>query len=343
MGQLSFEGLAMQEDLKTRGYTLIDHHIPDDAIDELVATYAEFTDNHPTPEPATVVDIIEYREKKRLDDLARHKDTQKEWHKYRTNHPFIFKPGGYTNRSLQADSLRAHGLQVWDEKKQQYEYLIEDPKEFYHFLPSGLTLINQQHKEFEWGHVPPEVENLHSKFATIHNIASKAVTQTLGTFEDIYPDIHQILTPKDLNNSPLRLLFYHPGQGDELAGGHYDKDIFTWQLAESHEGLRVGNPTSGEMQNIIRDPEKAAVFMGNLITLEHIHPESPIQPGWHDVINVDRANKGRTLHGQNVARWALIYFTNSVLAGEVDKGLTHDRASIPIPQPNTEDIEEQVA
>lgn len=316
MSQLTFEGNIAREELTERGFTLMEHGISVDAIDSLIAAYADFTDNLPDPDLKTMSAMITDPEK--LDEIDFSRDRQKGWHKYRTNHPFIFKPGGYTNRSLQARALREfQGIEIED-----------DPKEYYHFLPSSTALMNQQRETYEWGALPPEVERLNTHFARIHSLGSKAIRGLMGRVEETYPELSdKIITPEDLLQSPLRLLFYHPGQGDVLAGGHYDKSVFTAQLAESHEGLRIRDPESGEMQEIRRSPDQAVMFAGSLLTLDHVYPDSAIRPGWHDVINIDVANEARSLHGNNVARWALIFFANSSYAGEIGKDITHFQES----------------
>jgi hypothetical protein len=312
VGQLTFEGSQIFDGLVASGYVLQPHGISDTAVDELIAAYANFTDNLPDPDLETVAAMIKDPEK--LDDLAYEKDTQHEWHKYRTNHPFIFKPGGYTNRSLQAQALRAvHGIEI-----------AEDPKEYYHFLPATTALIHRQAETFGWGPVPPEVEALNKRFMDIHRLGAITIKDTLLKLEEHYPEsLTKFMTKRDFEQSPVRLVFYHPDQGDILAGGHYDKAWLTAQLAESHEGLRIRNPQTGDMQPIIRTADKAAVFASSLLTLDHAYPDSEILAGWHDVINVDTPNQGRTMHGKKVARWALIFFANSQAAGEIGKEITH--------------------
>jgi len=316
MGQLTFEGSAINDELLNQGFTLLDHHIPNEAVDELIAAYAKFTDNLPDPDLETVAALVKDPDK--LDELDYGQDTKKEWHKYRTNHPFVFKPGGYTNRSLQVKAVREIlGLEVED-----------DPKEYYHFLPSSTVRMNAQRDRFGWGPLPPEVYDLNKRFAPIHALGAKAITGLMQNVEDKFPElISKVMTPKDLEASPLRLLFYHPAQGDLLAGGHYDKTIFTAQLAESHEGLRLRNPSNGEMQEVTRPPEKAVAFAGSLLTLPHVYPDSEIKPGWHDALNKEVLNEGRSLIGKNVVRWALVFFANSGFAGEIGKDITHVETS----------------
>lgn len=342
MGQLSFEGFELHNELVQHGYALVDHHIPEDAIDELIASYADFTDKLPDPSLETIFGMIKNPD--HLDDLNYFKDKAPNWHKYRTNHPFIFKPGGYTNRSLQTRALQQiGGLEVED-----------DPKEYYHFLPSGLAAINRRHAEFGWGPLPREVTQLHTHFMLVHSLGAEAVTRVFRSMEEQHPELlSKYITPRDLDNSPVRLLFYHPGQGDILAGGHFDKSYGTIQIAESHMGLRLRQPqpNPNDMSNdqrrteikcqysaspiddpamipMQRDSNTGIFFPSQLLELDHVHPGSDVKAVWHDVLNMPELNPGRVLRGRNCARWAIIFFANSMIAGEIDKALTHAGADL---------------
>ena len=295
-----------------QGYALEKHGILEEQVDDLVSTYATFTDQLPVPDFETLDAMMLNPDK--LDELDRSADKQAKWHKYRSNHPFIFKPGGYTNRSLQALVLRElRGLEI-----------EEDPKEYFHFLPDSEKVVRRQHKEFDWGPLPPELIKLYAKFRPIHKLGFQMLRNVMSRMEDLYPGLNNVVvTDEDLSNSPIRLAWYHPGQGEKLAGTHADKSWLTGQIAESHQGYRAKHPVTGKMQLLERDPEYAIVFPGALLNLDHVYPDSVIIPTDHDVLNVPVPNKGRKLHGENVARWAIIAFANSVFAGEVDKSLTH--------------------
>jgi hypothetical protein len=312
MDKISAPEQTLERNLVTQGYALLDHNISTTAVDDLMGAYAEFTDGLPDPSLETTAKMI--ADSYQLDELNYSADQEPEWHKYRTNYPFAFKPGGYTNRSLQTKALKdVLGIKIDD-----------DPKEYYHYLPGSTELIQQQHDKYGWGPIPPEVLKLQRKFSIIHELGRKLIRGALLQLEESYAGMNTaIVADYDLMRAPIRLLNYHHGQGDVLAGGHYDKSVLTAQLAESHEGLRIRHPQTGEMQPIRRSREKAAVFAGNLLTLPHVYPNADIQPGWHDVINVDKLNDGRSIQGKNVARWALIFFANSSYAGEVSKTLTH--------------------
>jgi hypothetical protein len=328
----SYEASDLQRDLLADGYSLIDHGIDDGAVDDLMQAYANFTDNLPEP-PAEVMDrmlppgtdaaVLD----KQLDELDYSRDDAPDWHKYRTNHPHFAKPGGYTNRSVQVAALeQMRGVELQD-----------DPKEYYHYSPDGLEKIIEQHERYGCGSLPPEVHELHQRFEVIHGAARLAMTDLLKQLEETNPDIlSKYVTPESLHSSPLRLLFYHPGQGDMLAAGHYDKGFATIQIAESHEGLRLLDPKfasqpapentldDDRMRMLRRSPEKGAFFLAH--GFGKTFPDSDIKPEWHDVINSDEFNEGRQLRGRNVARWSLIFFSNAESLGAVGKDATHQES-----------------
>lgn len=84
------------------------------------------------------------------------------------------------------------------------------------------------------------------------------------------------------------------------------------------------SPLTDEAMHLVRRPPNVGVFFpGRLLTLPHVYPDSKVEAKWHDVINLPEFNEGRTIHGKNCARWAIIFFANSMFAGEISKTLTH--------------------
>lgn len=61
-GQLSLlgnvTGADVQLAIERQGYALLEHGISADAIDAMVAAYADFTDNHPNPDATTMDRMI---------------------------------------------------------------------------------------------------------------------------------------------------------------------------------------------------------------------------------------------------------------------------------------------
>lgn len=298
------------ETLKNHGFVVVDHQIHPETIDSLIQAYADFTDNHPDPEPATINAMITNPDN--LDELDYSADRQHDWHKYRTNHPQLGKPGGYTNRTVQVAALRKFGRS--DE--------ADDPKEFYHYHPNSLAIMKDYHDHAGWK-LPPEVNRLHDAWGTVHSLGLKAIKDMFAEIEETHPELlSRVAPPEILDNSPSRLLFYHPGQGDVLAAGHHDKSLGTLQIAESHRGLRLRNQATGEMEEIVRPPEKGVFFIGG--TLKTAYPDSELSSGWHDVINIDQINESRALHGNHVARWAIILFANSNHTNIFTKAMAHN-------------------
>lgn len=308
--QLTFDGQNMHESLANHGYALIPHNIPVDHFEELETLYEAFR-ALPDPEPETLDAMI--LDPDNLDRLDFTKDKQKEWHKYRTNVPRGAKPDGLTNRSLQVHALSSQrGIEIQD-----------DPKEFYHFTPPLRVDLEKRHKEFGWGLIPTEVNKLNDHLLTIHNIAKKVMISVFANLEEnLGPLMDKWITAPDFNLSPLRWLAYHKGQGEVMAEPHVDKGWFTAQLGESHEGLWVKNPKSGEWQQVKRQAEYAVVFPS--WAFEQSHADSDIKATDHKVTNIPKLNEGRTIHSEDVVRNALIWFQHCDKAGFAsDKVLTH--------------------
>ncbi|HTE57428.1 MAG TPA: hypothetical protein VK694_01700 [Verrucomicrobiae bacterium] len=290
-------GADLHAETLSQGYALVPHHVPPEAIDAYAEAYGIFTDQLPDPEPEAMNAMV--LDPKNLDRLDPRADKAAQWHKYRSNVPHPGKPNGYTNRTIQVDALsKVRGLDIAD-----------DPKEFFHYSPGMRDALEARHAEFGWGPMPPELLVLLMRAQTLHYAAKQAITGFYRALELTHPHLSDFTAPADLDHSPVRGVFYHKGQGDVLADGHYDRGLGTLQLAESHLGLRTRDPQTGEMIMVERDPRMGIAFPS--LKWRQASPDSELQPLWHDVINVDTACEGRELHGGNIARWAIIFFTNS--------------------------------
>ena len=339
--QRTLEGAWLLNEIGQRGYAEFHHEIPDEQIEYLIDRYADFTLNHPDPLPETMDAMLPSKPSeidlknpafydnhkkfltenwmaKKLDELDDSKDTQTEWHKYRTNVYAVGKPDGYTNRSFQEIALKkARGLVIPE----------EDPKEFFHFTMQHHAKMVKNHCEYNWGSIPPEVTTLEQAFAPIHQKASRLIIRVAEIIEETHPGIRDFFDMRSLASSPVRLLFYHPSDSEQLGAAHYDKSSLTIQIAESHEGLRVAPDSASELQPVVRDESKAVVFPG-LSLPENFGKDTPFQPGWHDIIKAHQLNQGRSVPPKAVevcARWALIFFANGRGFVNPDKSLTHAR------------------
>ena len=338
-GQNSIEGAMLLKEIQNRGYEEFDHGIPSEWIDNLVEKYAELTLAHPNPNaetmdlmipfdptPDEVADENNFEDGsfshykwlgKQLDNLDRTQDTQKEWHKYRTNVQGVGKPDGYTNRSFQSEViLSERGID-----------LREDPKEYYHHTPTHMGKMQRLHRELGWGALPPEVLTLDLAFGKIHTKARELTVKICASIEDVHPEIKDIITSESLDTSPIRLLFYHPSDSEQLGAGHYDKSVGTLQLAESHEGLRISTVKGQPLQGVVREPEKAVYFPGWGLQ-NRVGEDTPYQPGYHDIVRIDRLNPGRTIPekaAQVCVRYAVIFFSNGANYVMPDKSLMHQQ------------------
>jgi hypothetical protein len=262
----------------------------------------------------------------KLDELDYAANPTEPWNKYHTNYPQFAKPGGYTNRSLQTAALRAYDRKVTDKKTGALLPPEDDPKEYYHFHPNSTAAMNHMREQYGLAPLPPEVHTLHMRFAQVHTLGAAAVRNAYMRLEESHPElVPKHFGPADVQSSPVRLLFYHPDQGDVLAGGHYDKAQATIQIAESHLGLWIRDPKNGL---ITRAPEKGVFFLGKAWHNDNAYPDSELKPGWHGVVNKPELAEGRVMHGRNVARWSIIFFANSIAAGTIlDKSLTHTQTT----------------
>lgn len=320
---MSPETSLLVGEITKRGYAEFEHGIASDQIDELVETYATFANEYPNPDPSTMDAMLPATNPdlhKQLDDLDRSKDTETEWNKYRTNTEGIGKPNGYTNRDYQNAVLQA---------KRAID-LGEDPKEYYHFNPTHIHDMRDNHERYGWGKIPPEVIDLDAAFRPIHRSASDLMTKICARIEEVHPGTNKIITPESLLTSPIRLLFYHHGGGEQRGAAHYDKGFATLQLTESHEGLRVATGTEDPLQPVIRDGDKAVFFAAYALGGKQNgrFPGSPFQPGWHDIVKSDVLNEGRHIP-QNAAsvcaRYAIIFFANPHDYRNPDKSAMHSR------------------
>ncbi|HUD05719.1 MAG TPA: hypothetical protein VMR18_02250 [Candidatus Saccharimonadales bacterium] len=320
MTDLAFRADVLKEDIVGRGYGLVDHDVPPDVIEAAIEAYANFTDNHPNPKDYTMNSMLV--DQNALDELDYSQDKQgKKWHKFRTNYPWHAKPDGFTDRSYEVEILRQYGRTVLGDEGSLLE---DDPKEYYHYHPGSDAILEQRHVDFEWGPIPPEVYELHRQLKEIHEQAVISIEGIFRALESDHPGLLSTrMSHEDLLVSPLRLLFYHPGQGPTLAAPHFDKAGFTMQIAESHIGLRVENPQTENKELVRRSADSGVVFPGLL--WPDFFPQSDMRPAWHDVINLPELNDGRDIRGLNCARWALIFFANDTKTPVPQKEATHNR------------------
>lgn len=330
--QQTFEGASLQHEIITRGYAEVQHGIPNEWVQELVERYADFTLAFPNPDFETMdamlrigidPDIIG----KQLDLLDYRKDTQVQWHKFRTNVVGVGKPEGYTNRTFQAQALASlRGVLLPD----------EDPKEFYHHTPHHRAKVVRQHKELNWGPIPSEVEKLDIAFSRIHTKTRGLMTRIIAHVEETHPGINKIVTAESLFTSPLRLIFYHPSTHVSLAAPHFDKSVFTIQEGESHEGLRIATQKIEPLMPVVRNSDMAVVFASHTFSaIPNINdprgghfPDSELRPAWHDVIASYKANEGRLVPARAAevcARWALLFFANEHAYMDPGKAAMHSR------------------
>jgi hypothetical protein len=157
--------------------------------------------------------------------------------------------------------------------------------------------------------LPPEAMNFLSAAEEIYYSLDESVREHLAQLAEMegipwLVGLHHPTTNGERSHH-LRFLAYEDPKGSNLADSHYDKSTFTVAVAESHNGLRIGN-NDHDLQLLERGSFDPILFQGygwhQLKDMFDIH--SDLKPGWHDVIDTgERVDSG-------VTRWALIYFVN---------------------------------
>ena len=188
--------------------------------------------------------------------------------------------------------------------------IYNDSKDFFHYHP----LIFEKYPDFIKGN-QAVCEFLQNAY-TIWKATYDVVFTILKNFEAHYPDTLSRIFDTPEPHIILRFLRYDfVKSGLYLAKPHFDAGSFTLAIAESTPGLRIGtNPNDLEM---VHHEENKALFMISS-NVRKIIDTPKLMPGWHDVIQTDKNQIGKTY-----ARWAVVAFIEGHNVESLPQSETH--------------------
>ena len=190
-----------------------------------------------------------------------------------------------------------------------------DSKHEYHFG----SKTRQRLESSIYRSVPLEIRNFCDNAENIYWKAVESLRYALlAMYEEHdswrpYPHnlMPEFLDKNDDLNLHLRFVGYeNPGDNVPIAGGHFDRSVFTLALAETHPGLQIGtNPDGSDLKDIAHEEGKAKFFAGKgwekmpyyfRIGYEYI------TPAYHQVKNIGEY----AVNSSGIARHAIVMFAN---------------------------------
>jgi len=185
---------------------------------------------------------------------------------------------------------------IYHEKKQYY-----DEKEYFHYNRYVADAFGALMDEDD-----RRIKNFLDSAEKIYLEAERHASEFLESAELHFPGVYEKFFPK--NKDPhfyLRFLKYNTmGKGEFLAKGHYDQGAFTFALAESAPGLRIGSHDSDLCEVEHRDGQ--LIFMPALQLQDFLSPD--FSPAWHDVVQ-----SSDNTYSADAARWAIVFFADPVV------------------------------
>ena len=173
-----------------------------------------------------------------------------------------------------------------------------DEKELFHYNEFFEDFFK---KEFDYGH--PVLKVFIEAARLIYTAAKETFSTVLQNLELQFPGIYLRFFPE--GQKPLfflRFLKYNvSSKGNNIARGHYDLGACTLAIAESTPGLRMGS-NNDDLALVNRQDNNALFFPG--ISMRELTSED-FTPTWHDVIQ-----KSEQTYSTDVARWAIVFFTD---------------------------------
>jgi hypothetical protein len=189
-------------------------------------------------------------------------------------------------------------------------HTYNDQKSFFHYHPK---LKQKYSKEIE---ADPVLKDFISRANKIWHAVYDATDQMLKRLDAKYPGVYDKVLKTDSPHIILRFLKYDiRTPGKYLAKPHYDAGSFTFALAESGPGLRIGS-CPDDLKPIAHHDRQAVFFLGANIA-QLITPDS-LKPGWHDVVQMGEKPADNTY-----ARWAIVAFIDGHDVGGAPEALTH--------------------
>ena len=184
--------------------------------------------------------------------------------------------------------------------KRQHKNGDYDEKEYFHY---------NRYAEVEFAKLAEETGPKASEFFKcaryIYGSAEFIIGRVIKAFDAEFPGMYEKFFP--LNAFPhfyLRFLKYNVmGEGNFLAGAHYDQGACTLALAESAPGLRIGR-NEATLKDV-EHKDGTVIFMPGLQF--HLFTSEEFTPAWHDVVQ-----KSEHTLNKEVARWAIVFFADPV-------------------------------
>ena len=204
---------------------------------------------------------------------------------------------------------KAHRRAEVGYKKREAEDNYKDRKDFFHYHP----IILLKHKEFIQQH--SVVEDFLEKANVVWEAIESLAKQILTLLECDYPDLVKKVYDTDNTHLLLRFLKYEWDEaGKYLAKPHFDAGSFTIAISESCKGLRIGK-SSKDLTEVEHEDGKVLFMLSRNCDKLGIRD---LPPGWHDAIQSDDTNLGKSC-----ARWAVVFFIEGHNVTAPDKKETH--------------------
>ena len=158
------------------------------------------------------------------------------------------------------------------------------------------------------------------KAQEIYKEMERTVQEILAGLDTKFPGCHdKIFLPKngEKRHILLRFLKYDWDEsGKYLAKPHFDSGSLTLAIGESGPGLRIGS-CQKDLKLVEHKEGYAQLFISS--NFEKVFGlESGFKPGWHDVIQLDKASINRPF-----SRWAIVAFIEASDVEALSRQETH--------------------
>lgn len=188
--------------------------------------------------------------------------------------------------------------------------IYNDSKEFFHYHPAILKKYPEYIKENKV--VKSFLDEADSIWRHVDLILKHIFSEFDKKFTGVYSSIFDTENPHIV----VRFLQYNWNEsGKFLAKPHFDAGAFTFAIAESCPGLRIGScPDDIEL---VKHQDSKAIFMLSSNSIKLID-DNELKPAWHDVVQMDETNIGKEF-----ARWAIVVFIDAHGVEALPRSETH--------------------
>lgn len=188
--------------------------------------------------------------------------------------------------------------------------IYNDSKEFFHYHPAILEKYPEYIKENE------VVKNFLDEADSIWRHVDLILKHIFSEFDKKFTGVYSSIFDTENPHIVVRFLQYNWNEsGKFLAKPHFDAGAFTFAIAESCPGLRIGScPDDIEL---VKHQDSKAIFMLSSNYIKLID-DNELKPAWHDVVQMDEANIGKEF-----ARWAIVVFIDAHGVEALPRSETH--------------------